>query len=108
MTTSMNRDIPDVEEVSADMERVGLVAKRRAIRSRVNRAEGQLRGVSRMLDEGKECEDVLVQLMAVRTAIDRAMSELVVSHIDDCITRLPPDEARGTVSRAVKLLGRLG
>lgn len=85
-----------------------LQGARRALHSRVRRAEGQLRGVARMLEEGRPCEDIVVQLMAVRTAVDRTLAELVVSHIDDCMQTLPPEQVRETVSRAVKLLGRVG
>ena len=41
-----------------------LEGARRALHSRVRRAEGQLRGVARMLEEQRDCEDIVVQLMA--------------------------------------------
>ena len=82
-------------------------ASDKAIRDRLKRAEGQLGGVVRMLDEGRACEDVVTQLMAVRSAVDRAAGELVMAHIDECIARLPPEQVKETVGRAVKMLGRL-
>jgi DNA-binding FrmR family transcriptional regulator len=80
----------------------------RAIGDRLRRAHGQLGGVVRMLEEGRSCEDVVTQLMAVRAAVDRAAGELVLAHIDECMTRLPPDQVKETVGRAIKLLGRIG
>lgn len=79
----------------------------KALRDRLRRAEGQLGGVIRMLEEGRSCEEVVTQLMAVRTAVDRVAEEIVLAHIDECLLKLPPEEVRETVGRAVKLLGRL-
>jgi DNA-binding FrmR family transcriptional regulator len=80
----------------------------KAIGDRLRRAHGQLGGVIRMLEEGRPCEDVVAQLMAVRAAVDRAAGQVVVAHIDECLTRLPPEEVKQTVGRAVKMLGRIG
>jgi DNA-binding FrmR family transcriptional regulator len=80
----------------------------KAIGDRLRRAHGQLGGVLRMLEEGRACEDVVTQLMAVRAAVDRAAGEVVMAHIDECMTRLPPEQVRETVGRAVKMLGRIG
>ncbi len=79
----------------------------KAIRDRLRRAHGQLGGVVRMLEEGRECEEVVTQLMAVRAAVDRAAGELVVAHIDECVASLAPDQVRETIGRAVKMLGRI-
>lgn len=79
----------------------------KALRNRLARAEGQIRGVARMLDEGRSCEDVVNQLLAVRTAIERIATEIVTTHIDECLATLPPDEARATIGRAIKTLAHL-
>jgi DNA-binding FrmR family transcriptional regulator len=52
---------------------------------RIRRAEGQLSGVARMLEEGRECEDVVAQLAAVSKALDRAGFVLVTSGLQQCI-----------------------
>ena len=41
------------------------------IGTRLRRIEGQVRGIQKMLDEGRECEEMLTQTMAVRSAIDQ-------------------------------------
>jgi DNA-binding FrmR family transcriptional regulator len=79
----------------------------RAIGNRLRRVHGQLGGAIRMLEEGRPCEYVVAQLMAVRTAVDRAAGEIVLAHIEECMTRLPPDQVKETVGRAVRLLGRI-
>ncbi len=51
---------------------------------RLRRAEGQLRGVQRMLDEGAPCDDVLVQLAAVTAALDQVGLHLIGERFRQC------------------------
>ena len=53
--------------------------------NRIKRAQGQLSGVVRMLEEGRECEDVVTQLAAVSKALDRAGFAIVASGLQQCI-----------------------
>ena len=54
--------------------------------NRLNRIEGQVRGVARMVDEDRYCIDVLTQLQAVRAALRRVESEILKDHLDHCVT----------------------
>ena len=47
----------------------------KSILNRLKRAEGQLRGIQKMIEEGTECGDVITQLSAVRSSVDRVMAE---------------------------------
>jgi len=58
---------------------------RRPVLNRLRRAQGQLSGVIRMLDQGGECEEVLTQLAAVGKALDRAGFQLVTLGIQECL-----------------------
>lgn len=51
---------------------------------RLKRAEGQLGGVIRMLSEGRDCEDVVMQLAAVSRAVDKAGFRLVAGGLRNC------------------------
>ncbi|MDO8689470.1 MAG: metal-sensitive transcriptional regulator [Dehalococcoidia bacterium] len=73
---------------------------------RLHRIEGQVRGIERMLEEERPCEEVLVQLLAVRTAIDRVTSALVASRTEECLSSQQPDSALRSVKRMVELLLR--
>ncbi len=53
--------------------------------NRIKRAQGQLAGVLRMLEEGRECEDVVTQLAAVSRALDRAGFAIVATGLQQCI-----------------------
>lgn len=54
--------------------------------NRLKRAQGQLAGVLRMLEDGRECEDVVTQLAAVSKALDRAGFAIVASGLQQCLT----------------------
>ena len=53
--------------------------------NRLKRAQGQLAGVIRMLEDGRDCEDVVTQLAAVSKAIDRAGFSIVASGLKECL-----------------------
>ena len=53
--------------------------------NRIKRAQGQLGGVLRMLEEGRDCEDVVTQLAAVSRALDRAGFAIVATGLRQCL-----------------------
>ncbi|RJT96641.1 cytoplasmic protein [Arthrobacter frigidicola] len=55
--------------------------------NRMKRAQGQLAAVTRMLEEGKDCKDVVTQLAAVSKALDRAGFAIIASGLEQCIVR---------------------
>jgi DNA-binding FrmR family transcriptional regulator len=80
----------------------------RAIQARLKRIEGQIRGIQKMIDERRGCEQVLAQIMSARTALDGAAALVVTNYVDECLADKPREEARQDIARAVKLLGRVG
>ncbi|MDP5026409.1 MAG: metal-sensitive transcriptional regulator [Aquiluna sp.] len=57
-----------------------------AVKKRLARAQGQLGGIQKMLEEGRECTDVLMQLSAAQSAISRAAFALITTGITHCAT----------------------
>lgn len=55
--------------------------------NRLKRAQGQLNGVIKMLEDGRECEDVVMQLAAVSRALDRAGFAIVATGLKQCMTQ---------------------
>ena len=53
---------------------------------RLRKIEGQVRGIQRMIDDGRACPDLLTQLMAVRAAIDGVSVSLLTEHMDSCLS----------------------
>lgn len=63
-----------------------------AVINRIKRAQGQLGGVLRMLEEGRECEEVVTQLAAVSRALDRAGFAIVASGLRQCLIEDPTSD----------------
>ncbi|WP_031509648.1 metal-sensitive transcriptional regulator [Streptomyces megasporus] len=59
----------------------------RSAANRLKRAQGQLAAVVRMLEEGRDCEDVITQLAAVNRALDRAGFAIVASGLKQCLAQ---------------------
>ncbi|RHW41702.1 metal-sensitive transcriptional regulator [Neobacillus notoginsengisoli] len=55
------------------------------MKNRVKRMEGQLRGILKMMEEDKNCKDVITQLSAVRSAVDRTIGVIVSSNLVECV-----------------------
>jgi DNA-binding FrmR family transcriptional regulator len=53
--------------------------------NRLNRLEGQVRGVARMVDEDRYCIDILTQIQAVRAALAKVEAEILREHLGHCI-----------------------
>ncbi len=77
--------------------------------SRLKRVEGQIRGIQRMLEEDRVCEDIVTQVMAARTALDQVSVHLLDHHIQRCMcSDESPDAAMKNMQQALKLWMRLG
>lgn len=76
------------------------------MKNRVKRIEGQLRGILRMMEENKDCKDVITQLSAARTAIDRTIGVVVSSNLVECVQKAEAEgrSAKELVKEAVNLL----
>lgn len=57
----------------------------RAIYNRLSRLEGQVRGVKKMLAERKSCDDMLVQISALKQAVNGVAAELLQAHMTTCV-----------------------
>lgn len=55
--------------------------------SRLNRIEGQIRGIRNMIDEDKYCVDVLIQVAAAKSALNSVSALLMESHIKGCVKK---------------------
>jgi DNA-binding FrmR family transcriptional regulator len=55
------------------------------MKHRVKRVEGQMRGILRMMDEEQDCKELVSQMNAARTALDRAVGLVVGSNLEQCV-----------------------
>jgi CsoR family transcriptional regulator, copper-sensing transcriptional repressor len=57
-----------------------------AILTRLRRIEGQVRGVQKMVEEGRYCVDIVTQLQAISAAADKVAEQVLEGHIRGCVT----------------------
>ncbi|MEW2446941.1 metal-sensitive transcriptional regulator [Streptomyces parvulus] len=82
-------------------------AELKAVLNRLRRAQGQISGVIRMIEEGRDCEEVVTQLAAASRALDRAGFAIIATGLQQCLTeaengsRTPEDrdEMRGRLEK---------
>ena len=76
------------------------------ITARVKKMEGQLRGILRMMEEEKECKEVITQLSAVRSAVDRTIGVIVTDNLVECLSKEDVEtiDKNAMVKEAVDLL----
>jgi CsoR family transcriptional regulator, copper-sensing transcriptional repressor len=76
---------------------------------RLKRIEGQIRGVQRMVEEGRQCGDVLTQLLAVRSSLDQVALQVFNEQIDHCLTPqgTVDEQTKRSLQESVKLWAKL-
>lgn len=76
------------------------------VKNRLKRVEGQVRGVLRMMEEEKECKDVISQLSAARTALDRSIALIVAQNLQQCVENKTEkgEDSSDVVQEAIDLL----
>ena len=76
------------------------------VKNRLSRMEGQLHGIQRMMEEGKDCQDVITQLSAVRPGVERAIGLIVSENLVECVRAAEDNEEQvnESIAEAVKLL----
>ena len=97
MTASMDQ-APDVDAGAKDPTD--------ALLTRLRRIEGQVRGIARMLEDGRTCEDVVTQLMAVRSSIDTVGAAVLDQHLCRCVEGKDPVDQVVALREAMKLWWR--
>lgn len=73
------------------------------IKNRVKRASGQIEGVITMMDEGRSCQDIVIQLKAIRSSIDRIIAHVSTENLLQSIEETQPID-RSDFQAAIDLL----
>ncbi len=77
--------------------------------ARLRRIEGQIRGIQRMLEEDRVCEDIVTQLMAARSSLDQVGVRLLEHHVERCLCDdAAPEQAARNMQQALKMWMRMG
>jgi CsoR family transcriptional regulator, copper-sensing transcriptional repressor len=76
-----------------------------ALKKRLHRIEGQVRGVERMVDEDRYCIDILTQVGAVKTALESLGLEILNDHVNHCVKdALASGDAETAAAKSEELL----
>lgn len=76
----------------------------KAVVNRLSKAIGHLEAVKKMVEEGRDCSDVLIQLVAVRSALNNAGKVILKDHIDHCIIDAVEDGDQETIENLKKAI----
>lgn len=74
--------------------------------TRLKRSEGQLRGIQKMMEEERDCVDIITQLTAVRSSVDRIIELMITENLTACINEPfgDPQAQKERLEKAVKYL----
>ena len=92
-----------------------LTVKNPEIKSQINnrlaRIEGQLRGVRNMIDEDRDCKDILQQLIAIRSAVQSASLSFMQDVANDCLLNLDqndtPESQHAVIADLIRMMGKV-
>ncbi|KGP74322.1 metal-sensitive transcriptional regulator [Pontibacillus yanchengensis] len=76
------------------------------VKNRIKRIEGQVRGLLKMMEEEKDCKEVVTQMSAVKSALDRTSALVVSSNLEKCIREQDEnnEDSSELINEAVQLL----
>jgi DNA-binding FrmR family transcriptional regulator len=79
-----------------------------AVLKRLSRAEGQVRGISKMVEDDTYCIDILTQISAAQAALDKVAIELVRDHAKHCMMNATNDaDKKAKADELVTAIGRM-
>ena len=86
----------------------GYADNKESVLKRLKRAEGQVRGVARMVEDDQYCIDILTQISAAQSALDKVAVELVRDHAKHCMLHAKTaEERRAKADELVDAIDRL-
>ncbi len=85
----------------------GYTATKEQLQKRLLRIEGQVRGVSKMVEEDRYCIDVLTQISAIQAALDKVALGLLDGHAHTCVIGAQPDQQDQRTEEMMAAVGRL-
>ena len=80
---------------------------KKSLVNRLKRIEGQVRGVAKMVEEDGYCVEILTQVAAIKSALASFSTQLLKSHISECVVSDIKEGRADTVDELCELCGRL-
>lgn len=80
-----------------------------ALAKRLNRIEGQVRGIARMIEDDRYCVDILTQVSAVQSALDALARKLLEHHLHGCVTQaVTSGDGARAIDEALAVIRKFG
>ncbi len=92
---------------TATTETRGYSATKDQLLKRVARVEGQVRGITRMVEDDRYCIDVLTQIGAIQAALDKVALGLLDDHANHCVIGAADDDRQEKTAELMGAVGRL-
>lgn len=85
----------------------GYTATKDQLLTRLNRVEGQVRGVKQMVEDDRYCVDVLTQISAIQAALDKVALGLLDDHVGHCVANAKGADKEAKTEELMSAVGRL-
>jgi len=85
----------------------GYSASKEQLKKRLARIEGQVRGISKMVEEDRYCIDILTQVSAIQAALDRVALGLLDGHAHTCVIGARSEQQEDRTEEMMAAIGRL-
>ena len=79
----------------------------KAVLNRISRAAGHLNAIKKMIEDGRDCSEVLIQLSAVKSEIANASKVILKDHLDHCIVKAVKENDEQTILHLQAAIDRL-
>ena len=81
--------------------------EKKYLKTRLNTVEGQIRGVAKMVEEDKYCNDILIQLLAINKSIKSISNDILKGHLSTCVVDDIKNNKLEIIDEVMELIGRL-
>jgi len=95
------------KECCSERRKIRTDEENKKLMNRLNRIEGQIRGIRNMLENDVYCTDILIQVTAANAALSAFRNELLAEHIRSCVVNDIKNDRNETVEELVSTLQKL-
>lgn len=81
-------------------------SEKKNLNNRINRIEGQLKGIKKMIQEDAYCNDVLIQLSSIENSVRSLSNKILENHLHSCVTRDLENGKLETLDEIISLFKR--
>ena len=84
-----------------------VLVDKKKLMNRLSRTEGQIRGITKMIEENRDCREIVIQLAAVRAGVDRVINLIVTENLMSCVLSDTDEIDKKQLEEALELIFKL-